>query len=246
VTPGGEVHLLDAGLAGLGTRGAVGVATVEGDRRDLSALLRRMAAAAPQDGAGAKAAKNGHRHPRRRMTLRARGRLGWTAGALALVPVVAAVVVPGVLGTARPAARSPATATSRAGQPTPRRLTRCATVSLPDGAGATYYAVDMSGTGCAEPMAWRAGVISTVSPEGVPVRFSLGRPGDVLLVGHWSCARRELPALYRPGTGEVFYLRAWPTAERPITSEPAVETGVRDGTARTAAVSGCERVVVVR
>ncbi|HEX5266269.1 MAG TPA: hypothetical protein VFW24_05810 [Acidimicrobiales bacterium] len=246
VTAGGEVHLLDAGLAGLGTRGAVGVASVEGDRRDLSTLLRQMEEAAPRDGGGAKASKNGHRHPRRRMTFRVNGRLGWTAGVLALVPVVAAVMVPGVLGTARPAARSPAIVASRTGQPAPWPLTRCATVSLPDAAGATYYAVDMSGTGCAEPMVWRAGVISTVSPQGVPVRFSLGRPGDVLLVGHWTCARRELPALYRPGTGEVFYLSAWPSGERPVTSAPAVETGVRDGTARTAAVNGCERVVVVR
>ncbi|HET6810131.1 MAG TPA: hypothetical protein VFH50_03905 [Acidimicrobiales bacterium] len=228
VTADGEVLLLDTGLAGLGAVGAVGAATAQTDRRDLAALLERMAARPDRVG------------ERRR------------AGPAALVLVVIVVVV--ILapvemaragrGGAAVAAAHLARHATRA-HPSPS-ASRCATGSLPGLDGATYLAVDMTGSGCAEPMAWAAGVISTVSADGAPMRFSLGGHGDVLLVGHWFCSRAELPALYRRATGQVFYIPAWPVDGGVVSSGPAVETGIRDGTARSAVSGGCARVEVRR
>jgi len=249
VTEAGEVRLLGAGLAGVGCLGAVRVATRADDRRDLAVLLRQMGTVgvAARPGTGPEGAR------RRRPTV----------GATAVVPLVAAVVMTAVLATMAAARTGSATGPARARLQTARTATDspsvprvrpvppassvrpCANVSLPGAGGATYLAVDMSGTGCAEPMAWSAGTIVTVSPAGIPMRFHLGRAGDVLLVGHWSCSRAELPALYRPGTGEVFYLRSWPGDGGAVTSEAAVVTGVRDGRARATGTTRCQNVEVV-
>ena len=236
VSATGELRLLDAGLASLGALGAVSVASEESDRRDLRVLLQRMAQAAPPRGGSDR---------RRRRVSRRDGR---RAGVIVLVTVVSVALL-----ASRATGRSGAThPVSRAGAPpgvsrptSVPVVAPCTTRSLPGDGAATYFAVDMDGTGCAEPMAWKAGLITTVSPDGQLLRFSLGRPGDVLLVGHWSCSRPDLPALYRTGTGQLFYLRAWPTGGRAVASEPAVQTGVRGGRPVTSHASGCERVTVM-
>ena len=244
VTAAGEVLLLDAGLAGLGALGAVGVATAHADRRDLAALLDRMAAARRDQGAERLGGAG-----RRRLDRRRGSRAGRRAAAA--VPVIAVVVILVAFGMARAgggrAVASPAHPPRDAVHPPPLPpASRCTTGSLPGLGAATYFAVDMTGSGCAEPMAWAGGVIATVSASGMPMRFSLGRAGDALLIGHWFCSRAELPALYRPDTGQVFYIPAWPLGGSVVTSDPAVETGIRGGRAQTSESGGCEQVQVAR
>ena len=242
VTATGEVRLLQVGLAGLGALGAVRVPTAATDRRDLRALLEQM-----------EVARRGNGSDRADPTLRRRAgrrnglgspRRASAAGLVSLVVVALAAF--GVAHADRRGAIVSAPISRVAVDPAPSHPSPCASGSLPGSGAATYYAVDMSGTGCAQPVAWAAGVIVTVSADGTPMRFSLGRPGDVLLVGRWFCSPAELPALYRPETGEVFYIRAWPLEGRAVTSDPAVETGVRDGIAHSSERDGCQHVEVAR
>jgi len=103
----------------------------------------------------------------------------------------------------------------------------------------------------ARPVAvrWEGNVAQAdVDGTGSPARFELGQPGDVLVLGDWSCGGREVPALYRPGTGEVFLFSGWAGPGREIAAERTVRSGVLNGTARRvrATGGGCDRVVVDR
>ena len=92
-------------------------------------------------------------------------------------------------------------------------------------------------------VSWTRNVATVVGPDGRVRRYSLGGPGDVLLVGRWTCTG-SLPALYRPGTGQLFYLDGWPTPGHPLSSGPAVSTGIIDGKSRVVGGPKCQRVEV--
>jgi eukaryotic-like serine/threonine-protein kinase len=64
---------------------------------------------------------------------------------------------------------------------------------------------DLDGDGCPDP----------VRIDGAQVvvgdrRFAAGDPGDVVVVGDWTCDGIATPAVLRPVTGEVFVFPAWP------------------------------------
>jgi len=42
--------------------------------------------------------------------------------------------------------------------------------------------------------------------------YAVGRPGDLVLLGDWSCDGTATPAVLRPATGEVAVFARWPTA----------------------------------
>ena len=68
---------------------------------------------------------------------------------------------------------------------------------------------------------------------GVTADYRAGEPGDVLRIANWFCGSRATLALYRPSTGVVYYLSAWPDTPNDGTSEPQVaivadRTGVLD------------------
>ena len=60
----------------------------------------------------------------------------------------------------------------------------------------------------------RADTDGTVEVGGV--RYAIGRPGDLVLVGDWGCASRPIATVLRPDTGEVFVFRG----VRPGRAEP--------------------------
>lgn len=75
-------------------------------------------------------------------------------------------------------------------------------------------------------------------------RWTVGRPGDVVLVGDWDCDGERSPAVLRPATGQVWLFAGWaadgaPTAGRPVASVPGATS------ARTRAVGRCERLEVL-
>lgn len=43
-------------------------------------------------------------------------------------------------------------------------------------------------------------------------RYAVGRPGDLVLLGDWSCDGTKTPAVLRPASGEVAVFARWPTA----------------------------------
>jgi hypothetical protein len=77
------------------------------------------------------------------------------------------------------------------------------------------------------------------------IRYSIG-PGEVGVVGRWSCGRSSLPALLQVATGDVWVFDAWPSPTgsgkaRLVARYPsAVSLEVRP------ARSGCDALVVVR
>lgn len=83
--------------------------------------------------------------------------------------------------------------------------------------------VDVTGDGCAESVAIADGVI-TVDGE----RWAVGKPGDDIALGDWTCDGTATPAAYRRSTGDVFVFTDWAQDGRPLTVDPVarVEGGV--------------------
>jgi hypothetical protein len=85
---------------------------------------------------------------------------------------------------------------------------------------------------------------STVStPAG---RFHLDAGRDIMVLGRWACQETALPALLRPGTGQVWVFLRWATPSRPSTARPVgTFPGARSLRVLPAA-DGCDRLAVVR
>lgn len=111
--------------------------------------------------------------------------------------------------------------------PIARRLASpCGPVPAP--APAEQLEVDVAGRGCAR-LTWAGGVLTVdQGPAFGQERFSLGQPGDELLVGRWGCGAQTV-ALYRPATGQVFTWAGWAAPGRPLAAATAVATGVVGG-----------------
>lgn len=71
-------------------------------------------------------------------------------------------------------------------------------------------------------------------------RWSVGEPGDVVVLGDWDCDGVDVPAVLRPATGEVWLFDGW--AEQPAVRLATV-TGAT--TARARAVGRCDRLEVL-
>jgi hypothetical protein len=72
-------------------------------------------------------------------------------------------------------------------------------------------------------------------------RFTVGEPGDWLLVGDWDCDGSSSPALYRPRTGVAYLFDAWATGG-PLESVTTRRTGILGGTPRVTRTDRCERL----
>lgn len=115
---------------------------------------------------------------------------------------------------------------SPAGPIARRPAPRCGPVPAP--APAEQLEVDVAGRGCAR-LTWAGGVLTVdQGPAFGQERFSLGQPGDELLVGRWGCGSQTV-ALYRPATGQVFTWAGWAAPGRPLAAATAVATGVVGG-----------------
>ncbi|HEV3400778.1 MAG TPA: hypothetical protein VG078_03065 [Acidimicrobiales bacterium] len=63
---------------------------------------------------------------------------------------------------------------------------------------------DTDGDGCPEALRWADGIV-----EAGGGRWSVGRPGDLVVTGDWACRGMSTLALLRPGTGDVFVFDGW-------------------------------------
>jgi hypothetical protein len=100
-------------------------------------------------------------------------------------------------------------------------------------------AADVDGDGCPEPLLVEGGTVDA----GV-ARWSLGEPGDLVIVGDWDCDGDASAALLRPSSGDVFVFAAWADEDEPVTvsSTRRVERGV--GIRAEPGEQGCDRLVV--
>ena len=174
---------------------------------------------------------------------------------LLLPPTVAGVVKlrapdrqhgPPALATAPPAAAPPAAAPPAAASTAARPDTVCRGVEVPrPGQGEVVLTGDLTGRGCRSWARYADGLLeAALQPRRRTMRYRAGVAGDRLLLGDWDCNGSDTPALYRPGTGEVFHFDAWAPADEPLTSRPGENSGVVSGTARVEREGACSRVAV--
>ncbi len=169
-------------------------------------------------------------------------RTGWVAATVAGAAVLAAVLalVPGALRGRRPAADP----LSSAGGPAPARPTSAgdrtsSSVVGPDGTAPAPVAVRVWPP---EPLEFRDGIL-TVSGA----RYALGRTGDVVVAGDWDCSGHRAPALFRPGTGEVFAFAGWPAEGEATTARPlGTVAGATDVRVVDADGDGCDDLELTR
>jgi hypothetical protein len=110
---------------------------------------------------------------------------------------------------------------------------------------ATILYADVSGEGCLSRVVWARGVIEVaLRPGGRLRRFRLGRAGDVLLLGHFTCTPRATLGLYRPRTGQLFLFDTWPRPGEEVTPLDAWATGRRDGRVVVTTEGRCQSVEV--
>jgi hypothetical protein len=105
-------------------------------------------------------------------------------------------------------------------------------------------AADIDGDGCRSVLRWDGRVLTVPGTEP-PARYTLGRPGDTLLMGDWDCDGRDAPALHRPATGEVVVFEALPAPGEAVRGRRAP----RAAGGRASVVTGedgCDAVDVVR
>jgi hypothetical protein len=77
-------------------------------------------------------------------------------------------------------------------------------------------------------------------------RYQLAGPGDVVVVGRWSCGPNALPAVLGQATGEVWTFRAWPTPAHPEVGQLAGRVPLAQSLRVRPEPSGCDQLVVVR
>jgi hypothetical protein len=92
------------------------------------------------------------------------------------------------------------------------------------------------------PIPTPGGIVSTAFG-----RYSVARPGDVVVVGRWHCAGTALPALLRPSTGQLWAFDAWPGAGRAVVGRPVGRDLVSAWSLRVVPQrAGCDAVEVER
>lgn len=106
---------------------------------------------------------------------------------------------------------------------------------------ATPLCLEQSLSGsCLSPATYAAGVLHTVGGN-----FAVGRPGDVLAAGRWTCSGDVTLALLRPDRGEVWAFSRWPAAQESLTARPVAHVA-HARTLSTRAGTDCDTLVVGR
>jgi len=81
-------------------------------------------------------------------------------------------------------------------------------------------------------------------------RWSVGRAGDLVVVGDWNCDRQPTPAVLRPATGGFYVFDGWASREQPVKARKvadvpraidAIPAGCGAAVVRTA--DGAERTI---
>ena len=96
-------------------------------------------------------------------------------------------------------------------------------------------------------------VAAVVEHDGV--RYRIGRPGDIVVVGDWDCDGAPTPSVVRPGDGSIWSFRSWASGGEVVVAEAlgyaaapvaATATPEREGCDVLAITTADGRRVVVR
>ncbi|MEA2685622.1 MAG: eukaryotic-like serine/threonine-protein kinase, partial [Actinomycetota bacterium] len=108
---------------------------------------------------------------------------------------------------------------------------------------ASVLVADVDGDGCLDALRYADGIL-----EAAGRRWALGRAGDQVAIGDWSCRGTRTVVLLRPSTGEVFRFDGWSADPAVAVAGAAVATVLGGKAVRAADVDrdGCHEVVVER
>ena len=111
-------------------------------------------------------------------------------------------------------------------------------------AGATAVPGDVDGIGCTVEVVWWAdrAEVERPDPSGARLRFTLGRPGDQLLLGDWDGDGRDTPAVYDPVAGTVVRFDGWARPGEALTGTEIRSDAPLGGVARVHRVEGADQV----
>ena len=98
---------------------------------------------------------------------------------------------------------------------------------------------DVDGDGCPEALS----VHDRTVDAGIS-RWSLGEPGDQVVLGDWDCDGEASAALLRPGSGEVFVFAAWAEVGEDLTVEATDRVDGAVGIRSQPDGPGCDELVV--
>lgn len=123
-----------------------------------------------------------------------------------------------------PATPSPAPTTAPAPGPTPGAQCRTG--------------LDVDGDGCGDDTE----VIGRLVRHG-EIWYEIGEPGDVVVLGHWSCAPLATPAVLRPATGELFVFDRWPAGDGSVSVVSTASVGPGATSLVLGEADGCDAPV---
>jgi hypothetical protein len=87
-----------------------------------------------------------------------------------------------------------------------------------------------------------AGVLTTSTG-----RYLVGNPGDLVVLGRWRCGPVALPAVLRPGTGQLWTFGAWPQAGHAVRGQLVASHVYGAWSLRVLVqTSGCDRIEIER
>jgi hypothetical protein len=75
-------------------------------------------------------------------------------------------------------------------------------------------------------------------------RWTIGRAGDVVVVGNWRCDGNVTPAVLRPSNGRIWVFTDWPAGATPVAGRP-LTTVPGATTARVRTSGDCDRLEVL-
>ena len=113
-------------------------------------------------------------------------------------------------------------------------------------AGAVAVPGDPDGVGCTIAVLWWPDRAEAERPDtsGARHRFSMGRPGDQLLLGDWDGDGRDTPALYDPSAGTVTRFDGWARSGEPLPGAVVTTDAPLGGLARVARSADGDQVEI--
>jgi hypothetical protein len=100
---------------------------------------------------------------------------------------------------------------------------------------------DVDGDGCPDAVSVVGERIEAVV-AGERVTFTVGDPGDQVLIGDWDCDGRATPGVFRPAAGAFFTYGSWPADGTGLRPDRA--PAPRSGTAAVRRGEGCDELHV--
>ncbi len=80
--------------------------------------------------------------------------------------------------------------------------------------------------------------------EHAGVRYAIGLPGDLVVLGDWDCDGIATPVVVRPADGSVWAFPSWTTGPEVLGAEPVTSTSDPVDASTRSDIDGCDVVAI--